>query len=83
MFFSITDLFLYDKHRNIWIGLSAITVDQINNLDDTEFTDCIDISGSVTDYSTDQIDALVTVGKRNTVSYLYKDKTHFVEFIDV
>ncbi|XP_076073209.1 uncharacterized protein LOC143044873 [Mytilus galloprovincialis] len=48
-------------------GLSAITVDQINNLDDTEFTDCIDILGAVTDYSTDQIDALVTVGKRNTV----------------
>ncbi|VDI19878.1 Hypothetical predicted protein [Mytilus galloprovincialis] len=42
-------------------------LDQINNLDDTEFTDCIDILGAVTDYSTDQIDALVTVGKRNTV----------------
>lgn len=55
--------------RNIGTsGLSALTLDQINNLDDTEFTDCIDILGAVTDYSDAQKQALADVGKRNTVS---------------
>lgn len=45
-------------------GLSALTLDQINNLEDTEFTDCVDILGAVNDYSTDQKVALATVGKR-------------------
>lgn len=67
--------------RNIGTsGLSALTLDQINNLDDTEFTDCVDILGAVTEYSTDQTEALANVGKRSTVRQNISICTYIIHF---
>ena len=48
--------------------LSSLSTSQLSGIQDADFTQCVNLLGSPTDYSTEQKEALVQVAKRPTVS---------------
>ncbi|XP_078325016.1 uncharacterized protein LOC111123734 [Crassostrea virginica] len=47
--------------------LSSLSTSQLSGIQDADFTQCVNLLGSPTDYSTEQKEALVQVAKRPTV----------------